>query len=115
MKLDLEKAIIHEIAKMLTVGFEYQTEYGTQIKEAALTPLIRKWVQDNKQEVIDSVIDSVGKEKIQQIVADHIVAELNSANWSSYKWKTLAEFTAPLIADRVAQKMYEEHKKEICK
>jgi hypothetical protein len=116
MKLDLDKAITQEIAKMLTVGFEYQSEYGVQVKEAALTPIIKQWLSANKEEILAEVIKQIGKKKLQTMIVDSLTKEITSDNyWNSYKWKELAKDTAPLIADRVAKQMYEEHKKDVCK
>ena len=113
--MNIEKAITHEIAKMLTVGFEYHDEYGTHTKEAALTPHIKQWISSNKEEIVNEIIKEVGKEKIISGVTESILKELkNNGYWDSYRWKDLVKETAPLIAKEVAQKMYEEHKKDIC-
>lgn len=114
--MNLEKAITQEVAKMLTVGFEYQTEYGTRTKEAALTPHVQAWLSSNKEEIIEEVIKQIGKEKIVNDAVDALVKQINNNGyWDSFRWKELAQLTAPLIADKVASRMYEEHKKEICK
>lgn len=113
--MNLEKGIIDAVAKMLTVGFEYQTEYGTQTKEAALTPIIKQWVRDNQQSIIEKVIDKIDKEAVKERVVEEIIKHISSNNWGSYTWKDFIKETSPIIAEKVAQKMYEEHKKEICK
>lgn len=112
--MNLEKAIVEAIASQLVVGAEYQTEYGTQVREAALTPFIRSWFQDKKTEIVAEVIQQVGADEIKQKIVEAITAHLSKDSWDNYKWKDLIKETAPLVAEKVALKMYDDHKKDIC-
>ena len=112
--MKLETMITEAIARQLLNGFEYQNEYGVQYKDSPLQGSIRTWFSANKEDIVDEMIKRVGKTKIITKVVDVLVRDLESDNYSG-KWKELVKEVSPLIADKVAQKMYEEHKKEICK
>ncbi len=113
--MNLEKAITEAIANQLVTGRKYQTEYGEQKEESQLTPLIGRFYSSNSTEIYEAVVKAVGEENIINTFVEKITSELESTNYSSYKWDSLIKETAPFIADKVAQKMYEDHKKDICK
>jgi len=112
--MDLEKAITEAIANQFVTGRKYQTEYGEQKEESQLTPLISKFYSNNSNEIYEAVVKAVGKQTIIDSFVEKIVKELESTNYSSYKWESLIKETAPFIAEKVAKQMYEAHKKDIC-
>lgn len=99
--MNIEQSLFDSLARVL---LQTQTDQWWNTIDSPLTISMKKWAQDNREDIASEIMKKYKVEEFANMVSSKIIEELVKRNWqTNYKEQELQERVMEIIAEKLAK------------